>query len=230
MLFFLFFIEYNYPLSIVGYTDEKTRFFDYTSTLLIFIFLTSIIIGALKKNYDDERNIATQKREEISLGLKYANKIQQALLAPSEEINKYFEDTFILNMPREIVSGAFYWIKKVNRKKIIIAADSAGRGVSGALMSLLGISILNDISNTNPNYQAKEILIDLYERVRESLRIGESGESVEEGLDIALCIFDDENKILQFSGAGNPIYLIRNNELKRLDAERLPIILESIDI
>lgn len=69
MLLFLFLIEYNFPQSIIGYADEKTRFFDYTTTLLLFIFLTSVIIRALKKNYDEEREFASHRQEEISSGL-----------------------------------------------------------------------------------------------------------------------------------------------------------------
>ncbi|NOZ46654.1 MAG: SpoIIE family protein phosphatase [Chlorobi bacterium] len=219
MLFFLFFIEYNYPLSIIGYEDDKTRFFDYTSTLILFIFLTSIIVRALKKNYDEERKLTSISKKGLKNSLNYANKIQNALIN-SNELTTFFNDSFIISIPQNIVSGDFYWIKKVGRKKIVVVADSTGQGILGGILSIYGISILNEIISSVSEIEANIILNKFRNTLNETFH-NNNLENSYGNLDVAICIFDENNQYLQHSGVGNPLYLIRENDIKRLDVDRL---------
>jgi serine phosphatase RsbU (regulator of sigma subunit) len=230
MLFFLFVIEYKYPLSIVGYKSEQTRFFDFTSTLIIFVFLTSIIVRALKSNYDIEREHALSHEIEIANSMNYAMKIQNAILVNEDDFVSYFNDAFLLSKPREAITGDFYWIKRLGTRKIIVAADSTGKGLAVAFMSILGITLLNEIIANSQSIGADEILNRLRNRIAKSFRKNDSRDAIKFDLDISLCIVDESNSKLEFAGAGNPIYLIRNGILQRLDADRLPISFEDIDI
>lgn len=230
MLFFMFFIEYKYPLSIIGYKDDQTRFYDYTSTLIIFVFLTSIIVSALKKNYDDEHEQLTETALELSNSFNYALKIQNALRVNEELFISHFKDAFLLNKPREVISGDFYWIKRIGNRKIVVSGDSTGKGITVAFMSILGKTLLNEIISNNPEIGADEILNRLRNRITKSFRQDGSIEAIKFDLDISLCIIDENDMKLEFAGAGNPIYLIRNNKLQRLDADRLPVSFEDIDI
>ena len=137
---------------------------------------------------------------------------------PSKELaNEVLSEHFILFKPRDIVSGDFYWLKQIENFRIVVAADSTGHGVPGAFMSMLGNSFLNEIVSINSLQSSGEILNCLREKIKESLhQKGESGEQ-QDGMDIALYIVNTETLEMQFSGANNPIYIIRNNELKNED-------------
>ncbi len=130
---------------------------------------------------------------------------------------------YIFNKPRDIVSGDFYWIHQKNGKTIVAAADCTGHGVPGAFMSMLGITFLNDIINEIDELSSNEILNRLRKKVISALhQTGKEGEA-QDGMDIALFIFDKKSMKIQYSGAFNPIYIIRKNELIEVKADRMPI-------
>lgn len=222
ILLSLFYIEYYYPHLIIDYKDNKTRFFDVAATLLIFVILSSFIIEALKRNYELERHKAEKRSMEIISSLEYASHIQEALLDTQSNIVNQFNDAFIHYLPRDIVSGDFYWYKKVGSYKIIAAADCTGHGVPGAMMSMLGASYLNEVVSDMDEITANEILNNLREKIKNSLHQRESSRS-KDGIDISLCVIDEEQMKLQFSGAVNPLYLIRNKELIKYRGDKMPI-------
>lgn len=130
---------------------------------------------------------------------------------------------FIFFLPRDIVSGDFYWMTQKDHFSVFVVADCTGHGIPGAFMSMLGVSFLNDIVGGMENLQANVILERLRSQVILSLhQTGKAGEA-NDGMDISLCIFDHETKKLQFSGAFNSIYHIRRGELTELKADRMPI-------
>ncbi|MDA3780069.1 MAG: response regulator, partial [Bacteroidales bacterium] len=170
-----------------------------------------------------QRDLVTEQKMKITNSIIYAKRIQSAVLPPNRFIQHLLSDNFILYKPKDIVSGDYYWIKQNNDKTVIAAADCTGHGVPGALMSMLGITFLNEIVNKKPNLAANEILNELRTHIISSLRqTGMIGES-RDGMDIALCIIDKKNKIIEYAGANNPLYLIRNNELLVFKADRMPI-------
>ncbi|MDK2978165.1 MAG: hypothetical protein PWP52_879 [Bacteroidales bacterium] len=170
-----------------------------------------------------QHDIVQKQNKKIEDSILYAKKIQSAVLPPNRFIQHLLSQHFIFYKPRDIVSGDFYWIKQIDEKIFIAAADCTGHGVPGALMSMLGITFLNEIVNKNPEIHANEILNELRTHIISSLRqTGSIGES-RDGLDIALCILNHKKRLLEYAGANNPLYLIRKGKLNEIKADRMPI-------
>jgi serine phosphatase RsbU (regulator of sigma subunit) len=168
-----------------------------------------------------------KQKNEILDSITYAKKIQAAMLPPEQYFNELLNDVFILFKPRDIVSGDFFWIKQVNQYVILAAADCTGHGVPGAFMSLLGISFLNEIVQRREITQSNQVLNELRKQIRNSLRQRGQAEESKDGIDMALCVIDEKKNALQFSGANNPLYLIRDRngapELTEYKADRMPL-------
>ncbi len=162
-----------------------------------------------------------QTNDNINDSITYASRIQSAVLPNLNVLEPY--ENFILYLPRHIVSGDFYWIKKKNEKIIIVAADCTGHGVPGAFVSMLGISILNEIFAKFENQTSAEILEDLRTNVKKSLNQNNQNTSTKDGMDLALCIIDTQTGIIQFSGANNPLLLARNQEIITYKPVKNPI-------
>ena len=135
----------------------------------------------------------------------------------------FLPNIFVLYKPKDIVSGDFYWFYVKNNKIIIAAVDCTGHGVAGAFMSLIGYNLLNQIMKEKTNNSAADILNKLNEDVIRSLHQDEAGSLSREGMDIALCIIDLNNSNLQFSGANNPLYHIRGEEMTVIKADKYSI-------
>jgi serine phosphatase RsbU (regulator of sigma subunit) len=175
-----------------------------------------------QKVMERTKKIEQQKRE-ITDSIQYAGRIQTALLPPDEELDSLLPSYFILNKPRDIVSGDYYWVSHKNDKVIVALADCTGHGVPGAFMSILGISFLNEIVNTSGKLVACEILNELQEHLVKSLHQTGKKRETRDGIEMALCVLDPVNKKLQYSGAFRPLYLICNNELKEFKPDQIPI-------
>jgi len=169
-----------------------------------------------------QRDQIFQQKQEITDSIHYASRIQNALLPPETLLAK-LSDHFILYKPRDIVSGDYYWMTQKDGKTVILAADCTGHGVPGAFMSMLGISFMNEIVNKSDLTQPNEILNKLRENVVNSLhQTGEEGET-QDGMDLSLCVINNSKTKLQYAGAYNPLFLIRNNELIEYKADKMPI-------
>ena len=181
-------------------------------------------IEAQRDEIEKQKDIAIAQRDEITLqkeeitdSIRYAQRIQLAVLPPVGVLENIAPNNyFILNLPRDIVSGDYYWMVNFHEYSIVAAADCTGHGVPGAFMSMLGVSFLNEIMNElidkkHPIPEANDILMKLREKVIKSLhQTGADGEQ-KDGMDIALYVIDHKTNLLQFSGANNPFYLIRKN-------------------
>ena len=168
-----------------------------------------------------------KQKNEILDSITYAKKIQAAMLPPEQYFHEILNDVFILFKPRDIVSGDFFWIKHVNQYVIMAAADCTGHGVPGAFMSLLGINFLDEIVQRREITEANQVLNELRRQVRNSLRQHGQAEESKDGIDMALCVLDEKNNTLQYSGANNPMYLIRHingcPELTEFKPDRMPL-------
>ncbi len=170
-----------------------------------------------------QRDQIFQQKKEITDSIQYASRIQNALLPPSKELERRISDLFILYRPRDIVSGDYYWMNQKGEKTIIVAADCTGHGVPGAFMSMLGITFLNEIVNKDKLTSPDEILNKLRENVVDALhQTGQEGEA-KDGMDIALSVIDMKQMQLEFAGAYNPLYLIRDDEIRVFKADKMPI-------
>jgi len=194
------------------------------------IILAEKEIKLQKEKIEIQRDLAyvqmeelANKKKSITDSIQYAKRIQSAIL-PSEDIfENSFSEFFIIYRPRDIVSGDFYWISEKENKIIIAVADCTGHGVPGAFMSMLGVASLNEIVSKNNLLQSNEILNKLSQNIIHSLhQTGKEGES-KDGLDIALCIIDKDNRRLQYAGANTPLILITNNEITEIKANKMPI-------
>ena len=170
-----------------------------------------------------QRDMITQQKQEITDSIHYAKRIQNALLPPDHIIKNYLSQHFILFKPKDIVSGDFYWMTEKNGKLIIAAVDCTGHGVPGAFMSLLGVAYLNEIVNKMETPKASELLDQLRQYVIRSLHQRETEGETKDGMDMALCIVDKKNQILEFSGANNPLYLFRDGEIIETKGDKMPI-------
>jgi serine phosphatase RsbU (regulator of sigma subunit) len=172
------------------------------------------------KTFEERLQEKTIELEEKLLdmirSIEYASRIQDAMLPSEELFETFFSDYFILNKPKEIVSGDFYWMKKIDNKLIFTIADCTGHGVPGAFISILGIMLLDQIIAMDKVIQADKILNILKERVSQAIRHNKSQEEMKEGLDLTLCVYDPDMRKLQFSGASDRIYLIRDHSLTTL--------------
>ena len=169
----------------------------------------------LQVNRDD---LIRQHKKFIS-SLDYAHRIQQALVQSEKIVQKVFNQSFVLWLPLDVVSGDFYWIYEDKYKKYVVTADCTGHGVPGALVSMLGISMLNDISVKFSQLTTMDIM-NMY---RDAFRNSLQDNLVYDGMDLALYSIDKQTNVLQFTGAHRPLFLIRNHELTELKPDRMGI-------
>jgi len=157
--------------------------------------------------------------QKINDSINYAKHIQDSILLPEDDIKQFLSDLFIYNRPREIVSGDFYWFSKVNDTMVIAAIDCTGHGVPGAFMSMIGNTLLNGIVNEMKTLKPSKILKYLNHGIKQALRQNLSETHAQDGMDIALCTINLESRTLQYCGAKNPLYLIRDQQLKVIKAD-----------
>ena len=170
-----------------------------------------------------QHKIVLKQKKQIIDSIQYAMRIQLAALPSEEYISKFLNNYFILFKPRDIVSGDFYWVKQIKNNTIIAVADCTGHGVPGALISMLGISFLNEIVRRSEIIKSNQLLESLRTEIKIALKQHGKQNDLQEGMDIALCIINNDTMKLQFSGANNPLYLIRNNELLITKPTKNPI-------
>ncbi|NOZ48332.1 MAG: SpoIIE family protein phosphatase [Chlorobi bacterium] len=176
---------------------------------------------------EQQKNELNEKNVQITDSINYASRIQRTLLPKEARFKEFLSDYFIFFKPRDIVSGDFYWVRKISEKIILVAADCTGHGVPGAFMSMLGISYLKEISDKmlrDTEDISPGILLDnLRNMIKTNLHQTNDENSTKDGMDIAVSIIDLKKNILQFSGANNPLFLIRNNELIKYKGTPNPV-------
>lgn len=171
----------------------------------------------------NQKRLIEQKNTQITDSINYAKRIQGVLLGKSAALPKPVKDLFILYQPKDIVSGDFYFIKEYDNYTVIAAADCTGHGVPGAFMSMLGVTLLNEVFTYSNPKTAAEVLEELRVKVKEALNQTEYKTEAKDGMDIALCIIDKSSNKLQYAGAYNSLYMIRGDELIEYKAVRNPV-------
>ena len=161
--------------------------------------------------------------EEITSSITYAKHIQDAMLPPLDTLTKKFPDSFCFYKPRAIVSGDFYWMSENNGRLVVACADSTGHGVPGAFLSLIGISFLNKIVNERGIVQPAIILNRLRANVITHLHQEKSELLAGDGMDMSIISIDPRLGIMEFAGAMNPMYIIRDGKLIELKPDRMPV-------
>ena len=196
--------------------------------IVVIVFLVLIF-----KQYQDKRkaNVAleeknkliTKQKQDITDSIMYASKIQSAVLPPDEIFKGYFKDYFILYLPKDIVSGDFYWITEYEGKIIFAAADCTGHGVPGAFMSMLGTAFLNEIVSKYKGLHPSDILNELRLNIIKSLHQKDDTQERKDGMDISLTMVNFQNYSAEYAGAYNPLIICRNKDLIEYKADRQPV-------
>lgn len=172
-----------------------------------------------------KEKIEAQKKDIVD-SIRYARDIQVAILPEIEEIQSALIQSFVLFKPKDIVSGDFYWYTKKNISKgktFIAACDCTGHGVPGAFVSMIGNDLLNQIIVEKDNDNPGEILSLLSIGMKSVFTRTGSEQQAKDGMDMTLCVFDKNLKTLEFAGAQNPLFLIRNGELTEYRGDKQPI-------
>jgi len=168
-----------------------------------------------------------EKNEDITASIRYAKRIQRAILPPVSVITKHFPESFIYFRPKDIVSGDFYWMEETNGKLLFTAVDCTGHGVPGAFMSIIGFNILDDLVNKRNMTKPSDILDHLsqgvYDTLRQSTETDETEDQVRDAMDLAFCTIDLKTNTLEYAAAYNPLYIVRNNEVLETKADRKAI-------
>lgn len=167
--------------------------------------------------------IIEEKNSEITDSIRYAKNIQEAILPPMHLLKNFLPDSFVFFMPKDIVSGDFYWLAQTETKVVVAAVDCTGHGVPGAFMSFVGFNLLNQIVNQAGITTPSEILNNLNISLNESLRNTLKRSDIKDGMDIAVCTIDIKDKLAEFAGAYNPLYHIREKNLTIYPADRFPV-------
>lgn len=195
-----------------------------TVTVLFFLILILSIREFLQKNKANEllvkqkaeiehqKQLADRKTRNFTDSLNYSQRIQKAILRTSLTIQNLFPESFIILLPKDIVSGDFYWIKEKNERILFALADCTGHGVPGALMSIIGTFGLNQVVNELNITSPSEILTNINDIFRENLIRKESSE-IFDGMDIAICCYNPKTNELMYSGANIPLHICRSNLL-----------------
>lgn len=165
----------------------------------------------MEKEIHDQKEIIEEKNKSITESIEYAKNIQEAILPNRENLKNHVSDAFILYMPKDIVSGDFYWYTRKENNLLFAAVDCTGHGVPGALMSIIGNSGLNDIVNSKNIHIPGDILNQLRDDVIHTLRQADMGHERKDGMDIALCNLDVTKNKLQYAGAFNSLWIVRKN-------------------
>lgn len=170
-----------------------------------------------------QRDQIENTHQKISDSIVYASFIQAAMLPSEEMLNKFSSESFILYKPRDVVSGDFYWFKEKEGYYILAVADCTGHGVPGALLSMMGISFLNDIVANSTKLITSDILENLRHNVKHAL--GQFSNKIlrKEGIEIGLIAYDPEKRIISFSGAYLSLWLSRKGILKEFKSDRMSI-------
>ncbi len=163
------------------------------------------------------------KNRKIQDSINYAQRIQTSILPDNDLIREYLPNSFMYYTPRDVVSGDFPWFFRKDNITYIAAVDCTGHGVPGALLSFIGYFLLNNIVDHDKEHTAATILNELHARVRSTLKQDHSNAEARDGMDIGLCVINEEERILEYSGAHRPLYVLRGEELIEYKGDRKAI-------
>jgi serine phosphatase RsbU (regulator of sigma subunit) len=184
---------------------------------------TNIKLKAKNDAINEQKQQIEQKNLQITDSINYAKRIQGAILIPESELVKALGDVFVYFIPRDIVSGDFYWFSEVQNGYILVSVDCTGHGVPGAFMSMIGNTLLNQIVKADGCTNPAEILKHLHEDISKSLNHKGNDNDVQDGMDAAVLFVSQDKKKVIFSGAIQSIYVVKNNELETIPGGKISI-------
>jgi serine phosphatase RsbU (regulator of sigma subunit)/tetratricopeptide (TPR) repeat protein len=219
--------------------SEKRRQSFITTSIAVILLITIIfcffIFKALKVNrektkvIDKQKHLVEEKQKEIIDSINYSKRIQNSFIPSNAEFNSSFPNSFVIYKPKDIVSGDFYWMLDTSNYptikrnlKAIAVADCTGHGVPGAMLSMLGASILNQAILEQSVQSSADILNFLNSELKKNLR-SKNNEVIRDGMDIVCCLFNKDTMKMQFAGANNPCWILREGKVIELKADKYPV-------
>ncbi len=169
----------------------------------------------------NQKTLLEVRNKEILDSIHYAKRLQEAILPPLSAFHAIVPEGFVLYQSKDIVSGDFYWFGESDTKKIVVAADCTGHGVAGALMSMMGVSLLNQIIGAEKIDTPSKVLDMLDAALAKSMR--KSGGNSHIGMDVAILAFNKDLSAVEYAGANRPLWIIRDGELITIGPDKSPI-------
>lgn len=218
-------ITFGLNSTVVEYVNHDIHEESISIMLMVNILAVSsmafLVLFIFVEKQSELRAIVKMHSKEISDSIRYASNIQTAILPSNKYARKLLPEHFVLYIPKDVVSGDFYWMDTRKGKAIFAAVDCTGHGVPGALVSVIGHNGLNQAVNEFGLTKPSEILDKLNSLVEDTFAKSEN--SIKDGMDIALCSLDLKNKSLEYAGAYNSLYSIKNGELLEIKGDKQPI-------
>ena len=198
--------------------------------ILVIIFRNNRVKARINKKLEEQNHlieeqkaVVVEQHREITDSITYAKRIQGAILPPEQKWFGILPRSFVLNRPKDILSGDFYWIAENDDHIFVAAADCTGHGVPGALISIVNFNLLNKAVLERGLKQPSEILDAVNNWLTESFNQASDESSIKDGMDIALISIHKQNGRILYSGANNPLYLFRGDELIEYKADKFPV-------
>jgi serine phosphatase RsbU (regulator of sigma subunit) len=177
------------------------------------------------KEIDIQRSELQLRNKDLTDSLNYARRIQAALLPAEHHIRKIFNNYFIYYRPKHIVSGDFYWFSEREGKYFIAAADCTGHGVPGALMSMIGLELIQKIINEMGVDDSDQLLLTMNRELESAFFKEESGKAlIRDGIEMGICIIDKNTREMEFSGAFLPVYIVRDDKLIEIKGDKKNVV------
>ena len=184
----------------------------------------SLSIEKERKHIQKLKNEIERQHKSVTDSIRYAKLIQNAVLPSQDILKESFQDVFLFWRPKDIVSGDFYWMKRIGDTVIFTVADCTGHGVPGAFMSMLGVAFLNEISAEFGSYSSPaQILEEMRRKIIATLQQTTNPYEPKDGMDMAICVFNLNTMKMLFAGADNGMYLVRGTELIEYKAIKNPV-------
>jgi serine phosphatase RsbU (regulator of sigma subunit) len=178
--------------------------------------LIAVMHNKLKLSYDEMQ----ENNKNMTDSINYAKLIQEAMLPDKSILTNFFPNSLLIYRPKDIVSGDFYWFIEKDKRLLLAVADCTGHGVPGALMSMIGYSLLNEIVNVKKITSPAEILVKLNKGLRRALKQDQTGNQRCDGMDIGICSIDRENKEIEYSGANRHLIYFKDKELNLIKGNK----------
>jgi len=220
---------FNHPLSYITYLLVVVTLF-----VTFYRYRTKSLRRAnqILKEKEKAGEVVKQQKEQLAIknknitdSITYAKRIIEAMMPSEKAFKKTLKDSFLIYLPKDIVSGDFYWVLDRNDKIFVAAVDCTGHGVPGALMSIIGYDLLKNITVKQGIEEPAKILDSLNNGISDTFKLNADDDSqkVADGMDLSFCVIDYKNYSMEYAGAFNPIYMVRDSNLIEIKANRFAV-------
>jgi serine phosphatase RsbU (regulator of sigma subunit) len=191
--------------------------------ILIVVWNRYKLKNTISKKLEEQNLIIALKNKEVTDSIKYAKRIQEAILPPDTLMHKLFPEHFVLYKPKDIVSGDFYWAEHFGNKYFLATVDCTGHGVPGAFMSIVGNNLLIQAVNLYGIDKPSLILDNVNKELYKILHQTYEDSSVKDGMDLSLIAINPKSLTMEYAGAYNPVWVLRNEKMIELKGDKFPV-------